>query len=246
MITRFPGNKGVSRRAIPENRDLKKWKFSFFLQKIIACRQVWAKSHSLGDYKNVKVYWQCMSLMEKNEFNFFYVPIFRYWPLPPGHGLGSTATNPGAAPLSAAWPKKEKNILYPNLSMVPSACWFVAFWTVWLTLNTQTEERSVLFFVLCNLSYWFLFWAQWIKTRHRMTTLWRHNKNNVSTTMSQLLSYGFPHQVSSHALRLFSLMQSAAVQSSPWVVGAAAVGGTLGSVWPPGGQNRSDVKSDQP
>ena len=62
----------------PKIGDFKKWKFSFFLQKIIACQQVLAKSYSVGDYKNVKTCWQCMSLMEKTEFHFFHVPIFGY------------------------------------------------------------------------------------------------------------------------------------------------------------------------
>ncbi len=35
--------------------------------------------HSIGDNKNVKTYWQCMSLMEKTEFLFFFFFLFPYF-----------------------------------------------------------------------------------------------------------------------------------------------------------------------
>ena len=37
-------------------------------------------SHSIGDHKNVKTCWQCISLMEKTEFHFFSCPYFRVLP----------------------------------------------------------------------------------------------------------------------------------------------------------------------
>ena len=64
--------------AIPENRGFQKMEIQFFLQKIVACGQVLAKSHSIGDYKNAKTCRQSMSLTEKTEFYFFHVPIFGY------------------------------------------------------------------------------------------------------------------------------------------------------------------------
>ena len=57
----------------------------FSPQKKTACQPVLAESLSLslGDYKNVNTCRQCMSLMEKTEFFFFWIPYFRALPVGP-------------------------------------------------------------------------------------------------------------------------------------------------------------------
>ncbi len=72
--------RGVHGRQYPKIGDFKKWKFSFFPWKIIACWWVLAKSQSLyiGDYKNVKIGDNACLWWKKTEFPFFVFSIFRY------------------------------------------------------------------------------------------------------------------------------------------------------------------------
>ncbi len=67
----------------------KKWKFSFFSEKIIACQEFWQKvSHSVGDCKNVKTSINSVCLWGKNWNSFYSFPYF--WVLPwPRHSFST-------------------------------------------------------------------------------------------------------------------------------------------------------------
>ena len=63
--------------AIPENRGFQKNRNSVFSPENNSSNQFWQKvSHSIGDHKYVKTCRQCMSLIEKTEFHFFFMSLF--------------------------------------------------------------------------------------------------------------------------------------------------------------------------